>query len=118
VLTASGTATLETLLLKRPMLVAYRVSALTYRLVMALKLIKVPYAAMSNLLVGRELAQEFLQDRCRAELMGPALLALLEDRPRREAIAAEYARVHRTLRHDAARQAADAVIDLLAGIEP
>jgi len=118
VLTASGTATLETLLLKRPMLVAYRVNALTYRLVVALKLIKVPFAAMANLLVGRELAQEFLQDRCRADLMGPALLTLLEDRPRRDGIAAEYARVHRTLRHDAARQAADAVIDLLAGIEP
>lgn len=118
VLTASGTATLETLLLKRPMLVAYRINALTYRLVVALKLIKVPYAAMANLLVGRELAQEFLQHRCRADLMGPALLALLEDRLRRDAIATEYARVHRMLRQDAARQAADAVMDLLAGIEP
>jgi lipid-A-disaccharide synthase len=87
VLTASGTATLETLLLKRPMLVAYRINALTYRLVMALKLIKVPYAAMANLLVGRELAQEFLQARCRADLMAPALLALLDDAPRRAAIA-------------------------------
>lgn len=118
VLTASGTATLETLLLKRPMLVAYRVNALTYRLVMALKLIKVPYAAMANLLAGRELAPEFLQHRCRADLMGPALLALLEDQRRRAAIAVDYARIHRTLRHDAARQAADAVLDLLAGIEP
>jgi lipid-A-disaccharide synthase len=118
VLTASGTATLETLLLKRPMLVAYRIHALTYRLVMALKLIKVPYAAMANLLAGRELAQEFLQARCSAELMAPALLALLDDAPRRAAISAEYSRIHRQLRHDAARQAADAVLDLMAGIAP
>lgn len=118
VLTASGTATLEALLLKRPMLVAYRVNGLTYRMVMALRLIKVPYAAMANLLVGRELAPEFLQDRCRADLMAPALLAMLDDAPRRAAIGAEYARVHRRLRHDAARQAADAVLDLLAGIAP
>lgn len=118
VLTASGTATLETLLLKRPMLVAYRVHALTYRLVIALKLVKVPYAAMANLLAGRELAPEFLQARCTAELMAPALLALLDDAPRRAAISVEYERIHRRLRQDAARQAADAVLDLLAGIAP
>lgn len=118
VLTASGTATLEALLLKRPMLVAYRVSPLTFRLVTALKLIKIPYAAMANLLVGRELAPEFLQERCRADLMAPALLALLDDSDRRAAVGIEYDRVHRTLRRDAARQAADAVIDLMAGIAP
>ncbi|MGB5831853.1 MAG: lipid-A-disaccharide synthase [Thiohalocapsa sp.] len=118
VLTASGTATLETLLLKRPMLVAYRLNALTYRLVTGLKLIKVPYAAMANLLAGRELAPEFLQQRCRAELMGPALLAMLDDEPRRAAILVEYDRIHLSLRRDAARQAAAAVMDLLAGIAP
>ena len=118
VLTASGTATLETLLLKRPMLVAYHIHPLTYRLVIALKLIKVPYAAMANLLAGRELAEEFLQARCTADLMSPALLALLDDLPRRAAISAEYDRIHRQLRHDAGRQAADAVLDLLAGIAP
>jgi len=117
VLTASGTATLETLLLKRPMLVAYRLSPLTYHLVKALRLIKVPYAAMANLLAGRELAPEFLQDRCTAAQMGPALLALLDDAPRRAEIVAEYDRIHRTLRHDASRSAAAAVLTLI-GIDP
>jgi lipid-A-disaccharide synthase len=115
VLTASGTATLESLLLKRPMLVAYRVSPLTYRLITSLKLIKVPYAAMANLLAGRELAPEFLQNRCRADLMAPALLALLENKPRRASICAEYERIHQLLRQDAARQAADALMHLLSG---
>ena len=67
VLTASGTATLETLLINRPMVVGYRMSPITYRLLSGLNLVKVQYAAMANLLVSRELAPEFLQDRCRAE---------------------------------------------------
>lgn len=113
VLTASGTATLETLLLKRPMLVAYRLSSLTYRLVMALNLIKVPFAAMANLLAGEALAPEFLQERCRAELMGPALLAMLDDAPRRAEIARRYAAIHRDLRRDAARTGAERILALL-----
>ena len=71
VLTASGTATLETLLLKRPMVVGYRVHPLTYHLVKQLRLVKVPYVAMANLLAGRELAPEFLQGPLPGGLAGP-----------------------------------------------
>jgi lipid-A-disaccharide synthase len=113
VLTASGTATLEALLLKRPMVVGYRVHPLTYRLVTGLNLVKVPHVAMANLLAGRALAPEFLQDRCRAELLAPALLAFLDDPPRRDAIAAEYARIHAGMRHNAARQSALAILALI-----
>jgi len=113
VLTASGTATLETLLLKRPMLVAYRLNRLTYSLVMALNLIKVPFAAMANLLAGEALAPEFLQERCRADLMGPALLAMLDDAPRRAEIARRYAAIHRDLRRDAARTGAERILALV-----
>jgi len=113
VLTASGTATLETLLLKRPMVVGYRVHPLTYHLVKGFGLIKVEHVAMANLLAGRELAPEFLQDRCRAELLAPALLGLLDDPRRRAAIAAEYARIHDGMRHNAAREAALAVLGLI-----
>lgn len=112
VLTASGTATLEALLAKRPMLVAYRLHPLTYWLVTRLRLIKVRYAAMANLLVGRELAPEFLQDRCRADLMGPALLALLDDAERRAEIEAAYRQIHRELRQNAAHRAAEAILAL------
>lgn len=113
VLTASGTATLETLLLKRPMVVVYRLHWLTYRLVTLLRLIKVRYAAMANLLVGRELAPEFLQERCRAELIGPALLALLDDPARRAEIEQTYTEIHRQLKRDAAARAADAILALI-----
>jgi lipid-A-disaccharide synthase len=113
VLTASGTATLEALLLQRPMVVGYRLDPLTYRLVKALDLIKVPQVAMANILAGRELAPEFIQDRCRAELMVPALLALLEDGGRLAEIQQTYAGIHRQLRLDAGRQAARALLDLV-----
>lgn len=113
VLTASGTATLETLLLKRPMVVGYRVHPLTYHLVKGLGLVKVPHVAMANLLAGRELAPEFLQDRCRPERLAPALLGLLGDSRRRSEIAAEYARIHTGMRHNAAREGALAVLGLI-----
>jgi lipid-A-disaccharide synthase len=123
VLTASGTATLETLLLKRPMVVGYRVHPVTYSLVKALGLIKVPHVAMANLLAGEALAPELLQERCRADLLAPALLALLDDRPRVQKIQRVYDRIHRDLRLNAAERAAEAVLELLGhtaspGAEP
>jgi lipid-A-disaccharide synthase len=113
VLTASGTATLETLLTKRPMVVAYRVHPISYHLVKQLGLVKVPYIAMANLLAETELAPEFIQDRCRAELLAPAVLAFLADTERVAEIQAEYRRIHLWLRKDAAASAAQAVLDLL-----
>ncbi|MBK1720934.1 lipid-A-disaccharide synthase [Thiocystis violacea] len=113
VLTASGTATLETLLLKRPMVVGYRVHPISYHLVKGLRLVKVPHVAMANLLVGRELAPELIQDKCRANLLAPALLGLLADADRVLRIQQEYGRIHRALRRDAAETAARAVLELL-----
>ncbi len=114
VLTASGTATLETLLSKRPMVVAYRVHPISYHLVKQLGLVKVPYIAMANLLAEQELAPEFIQGRCRAELLAPAVLAFLDDAERVARIQAEYRRIHLRLRKDAAASAAQAVLDLVA----
>jgi len=113
VLIASGTATLETLLLGRPMVVGYRMSNLTYRLIKGLRLVKVPYIAMANLLAGRELAPEFVQERCRPDLLAPALLDFL-DRPERvREIQGIYAEIHRRLRRNAGAEAAAAVLDLI-----
>ncbi|QIK37301.1 lipid-A-disaccharide synthase [Caldichromatium japonicum] len=113
VLTASGTATLETLLLKRPMVVAYRLHPLSYYLVKWLRLIKIPYVAMANLLVGKALAPEFLQEDCRPERMAPALLAYLDHPEQVGAIQAEYRRVHERLRCDAAATAAQRILELV-----
>lgn len=113
VLTASGTATLETLLLKRPMVVGYRLDPLSYWLVKALDLIRVPHIAMANLLAGERLAPELVQEACRGELLGQALLGLLDDPERVELIRRRYAEIHRTLRQDAAAKAAEAVLRLV-----
>lgn len=113
VLTASGTATLETLLINRPMVVGYRMSPITFRLLLSLRLVKIPYIAMANLLVGHELAPEFIQDRCRADLLGPAVLNFLGDRDRVGKIQSAYREIHGQLRRDAGRQAAAAVLELV-----
>jgi lipid-A-disaccharide synthase len=118
VLTASGTATLETLLLKRPMVVAYRLSRLSHWLIRTLRLLKIRYVAIANLLADRPLAPEFLQDECRPESLGEALLELLDDESKRQAIAAHYLEIHQRLRCNAAERAAVALLDLMRNSSP
>ena len=113
VLTASGTATLQTLLYKKPMVVGYRVNAITYRLLTLFRRIKVSYIAMANLLAGEALAPEFIQHHCTAENIAPALLRLMTDRRRIEEIEQRYREIHRQLQQNAAEQAADAVLNLI-----
>lgn len=113
VLTASGTATLEAMLLGRPMLVGYRLSAATYRLVKSFNLVKVAHVSLPNLLAAEALVPEFIQDRCRAEVLGPALLELLDDCPRRQAMQSRFAELGGRLRRDASRAAAEAVLELV-----
>jgi len=114
VLVASGTATLETALLKRPMVVAYRVAPLTSWLLREMKLVKTKFFSHPNLLAGRPLVPEFFQEQVRPEVLGPALLEQL-DRPDRAALIDEYSRIHQMLRCDASQRAADAVLELVAG---
>ena len=114
VLVASGTATLETALLKRPMVVAYRVAPLTGWLLREMKLVKTQFFSHPNLLAGRSLVPEFFQEQVRPEVLGPALLEQL-DRPDRAELIEEYGRIHRMLRCDASQRAADAVLELVAG---
>jgi lipid-A-disaccharide synthase len=114
VLTASGTATLETLLLKRPMVVAYRLSPLTVWLIRRLKLLKTPHVALANLLAEEPYAPEFIQEACRPDSMGQALLGFLEDAAKRAQISHAYGEIHKHLRRDAAQAAADAILVMLA----
>jgi lipid-A-disaccharide synthase len=110
VLLASGTATLECLLLRRPMAVAYRLSALTYRL--AQWLVKVPFFSLPNLLAGKPLVREFIQHEVTAENLGRELLELLGNPSRAAELSREFARIHATLRCDASRTAAGVVLQL------
>ncbi|HYL01287.1 MAG TPA: lipid-A-disaccharide synthase [Steroidobacteraceae bacterium] len=107
---ASGTATLETLLCGRPMVVGYKGSWLTFLLVRTLGLVKVPYFSQPNLLAGRRLVPEFLQGQVTAAALGSALLAELDDPAHLAALREEFARIHRALRCGGAGRAADAVL--------
>lgn len=116
ILMSSGTATLEAMLLKRPMAVAYRLSPLTYRL--AKHLVKSRYFSLPNLLAGEPLVKEFIQGDVRVEAMGRELLSLLEDTARVAALAGVFSKIHEDLRRNASRVAADTVMELVNGGEP
>jgi len=107
---ASGTATLETLLSARPMVVAYRVSAVTAFLLRTMGLVKVRYFSQPNLLVGRRLVPEFFQEQVSGAALGDALLQELEDRGHVRELLEEFATVHRTLRRGGAARAAQAIL--------
>jgi lipid-A-disaccharide synthase len=108
---ASGTATLETLLTGRPMVVAYRFEALTAWLLRRLGLVKVKYFSQPNLLVGRRLVPEFLQEAVTGEALGEALLRELGDREHLSELQQEFRRVHETLRCGGAERAAAAILE-------
>ena len=109
VLIASGTATLEALLYKRPMVVAYRLARLTFWILK--RLVKSPYVSLPNLLAQRMLVPELLQDAATPEALARTLLPLLEGG---EEQTRGFDEIHRTLRLDASNQAAKAVLDLIA----
>ena len=111
VLVASGTATLETALIKRPMVVAYRVAPLTSWLLRDLKLMKAEFFAQPNLLAGRKIVPEYFQEAVRPEVLGPAVLEQLE-RPDRAELLATFHEIHTTLRRDANSRAAEAIFEL------
>lgn len=111
VLIASGTATLEAMLFKRPMVVAYRMAGLTFKILK--RLVKVGHVALPNLLAGREVAPEFLQDAATPEALGGALLARLQPSPERDDAQATFLELHQLLRRDADNAAAEAILELL-----
>jgi lipid-A-disaccharide synthase len=114
VLAASGTATLETALLKRPMVVAYRISPLTLKLARVMGLGRLSYYSLPNLLAGRRIVPELVQQQVRGELLGAALREFLDGRPPEPDWYDAFTRIHRELRCDASAQAATAILDLLA----
>lgn len=114
VLIASGTATLECLLLGRPMVVAYRGSPLTAWLMLKAGLLKVDHVSLPNLLGETPTVPELLQDEAVPEKLGQQLLPLLTDAAARARQLDEFDRIRERLRCDAAARAADAVVGLLA----
>jgi lipid-A-disaccharide synthase len=112
-LVASGTATLEALLCRCPMVVAYRFGALTAWVVRRLRLVRATYFALPNLLAGERLAPEFLQEAVVAGAMADALEQALRDTARRAYLLERFHAIHEALRRDGAALAAQAVLELL-----
>jgi lipid-A-disaccharide synthase len=113
VLTASGTASLEALLLKRPMVVAHRIVPLTYWIVRRLGVDKLPYFSLPNLLAGREVVPEFVQAQVRADVLGPVLRDFLDGNMRVPDWYDSFDSIHRQLRCDASTAAAREVLELV-----
>lgn len=111
VMVASGTATLEAMLLKCPLVMAYRLSPLTYWL--AKRVVQVPHYALPNLLAGRALVPELIQHEATPANVAAAILSFLEDDAGRAELAATFTELHRKLHRDADAAAAEAVAALV-----
>ncbi|HZW19617.1 MAG TPA: lipid-A-disaccharide synthase [Luteimonas sp.] len=115
VLLASGTATLEAMLAKRPMVVGYRIAPLTHAIVKGMGMLKVDRYALPNVLAGADLAPELMQDDCTPDRLADAVLGWFRDPASVAALQARYREIHETLRRDASARAADAITELVAG---
>ena len=112
VLVASGTASLEAALCKRPMVVIYRLGKMTGWLLKSLKLVKSKFFAQPNLLADRRVVGEYFQNQIIPESIGAELLMWLDDAERRSALQVEFSRIHANLRRGAGARAAQAIIAL------
>ena len=115
VLLASGTAALEAMLAKRPMVVGYRISPLTYHVVRGLKLLKTDLYSLPNVLAAHRLVPELMQDECTVENLAAETLRLLREPGRRALMIGAFERMHLSLHQGggAAAAAARAVDELL-----
>ncbi|MEI3774682.1 lipid-A-disaccharide synthase [Pectobacterium brasiliense] len=110
-LLASGTAALECMLAKCPMVVGYRMKPFTFWL--AQRLVKTPWVSLPNLLAGRELVAEQLQTDCTPDKLAAALLPLFADIEKMAELRATFVDLHQQIRCNADEQAAQAVLELV-----
>jgi lipid-A-disaccharide synthase len=110
-LVASGTATLEAALIKRPMVITYKIAASSWWI--GKRLVKLPYVGLPNILAGRFVVPEILQDAATPENLAEALVKLYEDKENAAAVAEAFTDIHLQLRQNNAEKAAAAVIACL-----
>jgi lipid-A-disaccharide synthase len=110
-LIASGTATLEAALFKRPMVIGYRMAALSWQLMK--RLAYQPWVGLPNILCREFVVPELIQERCTAPALAEATLAWLDDGPRTLAVERRFDDLHQLLRQDTARRATDAIAQII-----
>jgi lipid-A-disaccharide synthase len=113
-LVASGTATLQAMLHRAPMVVAYRLAPLTAFIARDLGLVKLRYFSLPNLLANEALVPEFFQGEVRPESLAAALHAALTDQVRRAQLQQRFDGFHQMLRRGGAARAAEVLLELLA----
>jgi lipid-A-disaccharide synthase len=111
VIVASGTATLEAALLKKPMVITYRMPALSWQLLKRMRL--QPYVGLPNVLAGKFVVPELLQDEATAENLAMVTLRLMSDKAHLAEIKKEFTAIHHSLRQNTAEKAAAAVLAYL-----
>ncbi len=112
IMLASGTAALEAMLFKRPMVVTYKLSPLTYAIVK--RLIKTEFVSLPNILAGEEVVKELIQDQATVANLVQETLRLLQDEGAADAVSERFRNIHQQLRQNASAKAADAVLSLVA----
>ena len=112
VLLASGTAALESALLCKPTVAAYKVAEISARIMQVFRLIKAPYFTLPNLLTEEALVPELIQWAVKPQAVAAELAALLSDAERRASISSQFAKLREELALDADQRAADAVLEL------
>lgn len=110
VLLASGTATLEAALLKRPMVISYRVSALSYRLMWRQR--RLPYVGLPNILAQQFIVPELLQDAATPEHLADAVANLLESPDAMHGLHKRFTEMHLALKQNSAAQAAEIILSI------
>ena len=113
ILLASGTATLEGMLAKRPMVVAYKIAPLTYSIVKGLRMLKVDHYALPNVLANEALVPELMQYDCTPENLAAAISSWLRNPTSMTALPPRFRELHQVLRRDASARAAEAVAELV-----
>ncbi len=111
VLVASGTATLEAALLRKPMVIAYRISPWTWKMMERMRY--QPWVGLPNIIAGEFIVPELLQDSATPENLAQALINVSQDPVVRERLPARLREMHDLLKRDASRTAAEAVLGLL-----
>lgn len=111
VVMASGTTTLEAMLLKKPMVITYKLAAFSYWLFS--KLVKVKSVGLPNLLAGKVLVPEFIQSEATATKIGDAVLSLLADSTKTSELQREFTVIHHQLKKNASTMAAQAIAELI-----
>ena len=108
VIMASGTTTLEAMLLKKPMIIAYQMSALSFAIIS--RLVRVPFVGLPNLLAGKKLVPEFIQKNATADNISHSALSFLTQSEKTSALQASFLNLHTELRKNASENAVNIIV--------